>query len=49
MLLYGQVVEALFDKEADDAIGVENEVGALRVLVTDHAAWRVFVSALVLK
>ena len=37
MLLYGQVVETFLDKQADDSIGVEDEVGAVGVLVADHA------------
>ena len=33
----GEVVEALLDQEADDAVGVEDEVPSVRVLVTDDA------------
>lgn len=40
MLLDGQVVQALLDKQANNAVGVEDEVGAVRVLVTDNAMER---------
>ena len=33
----GQVVEAFFDEEPDDAVGVEDEVGAGAGGVADHA------------
>ncbi len=38
MLDRGQVVETLLDQEADDAVGVEDEVASVGVLVTDFAA-----------
>lgn len=37
MLLHGQVVQTLFDEQANDTVGVEDEVGAVRVLVADDA------------
>lgn len=37
MLLHGQVVQTLFDEKANYAVGVEDEVGAVRVLVADDA------------
>ena len=40
MLLNGQVVQALLNEQADDAVGVEDEVGAVRVLVADDAVER---------
>lgn len=42
MLDDGEVVEALLDQEADDAVGVEYEVRALSVLISDDPApeWR---------
>ena len=33
----GEVVQAFFDEEADDAVGVEDEVGAGAGRVADHA------------
>lgn len=38
MLDDGEVVEALLDQEADDAVGVEYEVRALSVLISDDPA-----------
>lgn len=40
MLLHGQVVQALLDEQANDAVGVEDEVGAVCVLVADDAVER---------
>ena len=40
MLLDGQVVQALLDEQANDAVGMEDEVGAVCVLVADDAAER---------
>lgn len=40
LLDHGQVVQALLHKKPNDAVRVENEVGPLRVLVSDHAATR---------
>ena len=40
MLLDGQVVQALFDEQANNAVGVEDEVGAVCVLVADNAVER---------
>lgn len=37
VLLYGQVVETFLDEQADDSVGVKDEVGAVCVLVADHA------------
>ena len=37
----GEVVEALFDEEPDDAVGVEDKVGAGGVLVADHTLFSV--------
>lgn len=37
MLDGGEVVEALLYEEADDPVGVEDEVSALRVLVADDS------------
>ena len=37
MLLDGQVVQAFLDEQANDAVGVEDEVGAICVLVADDA------------
>jgi hypothetical protein len=36
----GEVVQAFFDEEADDAVGVEDEVSAVGAFVTDHAIER---------
>lgn len=33
-----KVVQSLFNKQTDDAIGVKNEIGPVSILVTDHAA-----------
>ena len=40
MLLDGQVVQTLLDEQANDAVGVEDEVGAVCVLVADDATER---------
>ena len=40
VLLDGQVVQALLDEQANDAVGMEDEVGAVCVLVADDAAER---------
>ena len=40
VLLDGQVVQALLDKQANNAVGVEDEVGAVCVLVADDAMER---------
>jgi len=40
VLLHGQVVEALLDEQANNAVGVEDEVGAVCVLVADDAVER---------
>jgi hypothetical protein len=45
VLLNGQVVQALLNEQADDAVGVEDEVGAIRVLVADDAVERKDMSA----
>jgi hypothetical protein len=34
------VVQTLFDEQANNAVGVEDEVGTVRVLVADDAARR---------
>ncbi len=36
MLNGGEVVEALLDQQADDSVGVEDEVSTLRLLVADN-------------
>ena len=33
---HGEMVEAFFDEEADDAVAVEDEVGACGGFVADH-------------
>jgi hypothetical protein len=40
VLLDRQVVQALLDEQANNAVGVENEVGAVCVLVADDAVER---------
>ena len=40
MLLHRQVVQALLDEQANNAVGVEDEVGAICVLVADDAVER---------
>ena len=40
MLLYGQVVETFLDKQTNDAVRVEDEVGSVRVLVADDTVVR---------
>jgi hypothetical protein len=37
VLLDGQVVQAFFDKQADNTVGVEDEVGTVCVFVADDA------------
>jgi hypothetical protein len=37
VLLDGQVVQAFFDEQANDAVGVEYEVGAVCIFVADDA------------
>lgn len=34
----GEVVEPLLDEQADDPVGVEDEVGPFRLLAADHSA-----------
>ena len=36
---YRQVVQAFFDEEADDSVGVKDEIGAGAGGVADHAGW----------
>ena len=40
MLLHGQVVQTFLDEQANNAVGVEDEVGAICVLVADDAVER---------
>ena len=40
LLNHGQVVQSLLDEKTNNAVRVENEVGPLRVLISDHAATR---------
>jgi hypothetical protein len=44
VLLHGQVVEALLDEQANNAVGVEDEVGAVCVLVADDAVEKKYMS-----
>jgi hypothetical protein len=40
VLLDRQVVQALLDEQADDTVGVEDEIGAVCVFVADDAVER---------
>lgn len=41
----GQMIEAFFDEESDNAVRIEDEICAVCILVTDHAGEKIQVSA----